>query len=193
MRDPAKAVIQGFRGDARHECAAGAVARDRKGLPVPAQAPAVLGGPPDHSIAVVEAGREGGLGCETVADRDDLVAGFLGQGPCNVVVGVQAAQEERAAVEVHQQAVGIRVDRRVDPHGHVAGWGRGRDIIDGVQRESVRERSDVCGLARAHGGRVQRRTVGSRQSSKDPRNFGMDGHGVSPEPGPRASGRGRRR
>ena len=71
-----------------------------------------------------------------------------GELAAHVVVGVQAAQEERCAVQVDDHPVGVLLGGRVDPDRDLAG-GRGQDtVLHVVQREPVLHRRHPRRLAR---------------------------------------------
>src|SRR5690606_34745274 len=73
----------------------------------------------------------------------------------HVVVGVQAAEEEGAAVEVDDEAVVFRGVWGVDAHGHVTGGRPGGEVLHRVQRQPLLGRRDLCLLGGAHRGGVE--------------------------------------
>lgn len=175
--DPVEAVVVCPGGDGGGEGAAGAVARDGQGRAVPAQAPPFLGDPAHDGVAVVETGREGGLGGQPVADGDDLEPGLLRQRTRDVVVRLQAAEEEGATVEVDQHAVGVGLVRRVDAYGNVAGRGGHGGVRHGVERQTLVHGGDVRLVRGAYRDRVERPLGRGGQTGEELGDLRVQGHG----------------
>ena len=170
--DAVPAVVPGHGGDGRDERAARAVAGDRQGraglegLPHPAH----------DAVAVLQPGGVRRLGGAAVADRHDLEPGRLREGTRDVVVRLEAAEEEGAAVEVDEHA-GCRLGgRRVDAHRHVAVRRGRRRVLDRVERQPLLEGRDVRLLVGPHRGRVERTGRWRGQGGEDPGDLGVQRH-----------------
>jgi hypothetical protein len=120
-----RAAFAQAQGHGRRQVAAGALAghghRHRRPAPARGGVGAELGRlgqrPPGHRLAVVEAGGERVLGRQPVRHRDHDRARGMGQLAGHVVHEPDAADDEAAAVEVHDHARG-RALRAVEPHGN---------------------------------------------------------------------------
>jgi hypothetical protein len=89
------------RGDCRH-IGPGAVASDGNANWVGAQLGGMCCGPARRMQAIVDAGREFVLGRKAIIDRGDDASSAGAQISAHPVMGVQAAQDETAAVKEHE-------------------------------------------------------------------------------------------
>ena len=147
-----------------------AVTGDRELPAVPPEAVTVGGRPVDDSVAVGEARGEGVLRCQPEADRDHPEAALLGERPGDLVVRLQAAEEERAAVEVDEQPVGLGLRRRVEPHGYLARRRARHHVLHREHRDSILERRQPLrprrrAARRGRSGPSRRRRQATRSTS----------------------------
>ena len=145
-RERGAAGVAQLLGDDGGQVAARAVAADREPGRVAAELGDVLGGPAGGGEAVVDGGRERRLGREPVVDRQHDDVGLAADPAALVVVGVEVADDEAAAVEEHQ-----RRERARRPRG-----GRAR----AAERPAGEVEHEV--LDRARRGRRRRGRAGRR-------------------------------
>ncbi len=121
------ALVAGAQGHHGGQVAAGAVAADRDARSIAAEVAGMLGRPAQGGEAVVRRGGEGVLRRQAIVDRHGDAAGLHGEDPRHLVVGVQVAQDEAAAVHEHQHRQVVLGVRPVDAQLDVAA--RPRDVL----------------------------------------------------------------
>ncbi len=182
-RDGRAALDLGELADHGREVAAGAVAADGETFRIDAELGGVGGDVACGSETILHRGGKGMLRREAVVDRDDAAEAAVREAAREVVMAVEIADHETAAVIEHEtrQHRGVRAQRGVDADGDVAGGARNIAVLDAADRRlaAAEDAGAHRGARRLRPDLVQFGQLQRRHLVEDVADMDVEGHEIS--------------